>query len=142
MRGGYLHNMLLIGSVQEECERRDIKTATEGKVSDGIRTGYIDLVIEGDGYQIAVEAELTSKRIDKDMWKARLARVDELWLLVPNKRIEKSLRRRLARLPRPSEELAIYVLPLGGALKELSNRFSLIFMPNQTQKTNKERDCS
>ena len=142
MRGGYLHNMLLIGSVQEECARRGINTATEVKVSDGNRTGYIDLVMEIDGYRIAVEAELTSKRIEKDLWKARLARVDELWVLVPNKRVEKSLRRTLARLPRPSEKLAIYVLPLGGALKELSNRFPLIFIPNQTQKTNKERDCS
>jgi len=142
MRGGYLHNTILIGVVQEECSHRGIKTATEVKVSDGIRTGYIDLVMEIDGYRIAVEAELTSKRIDKDVWKARVASVDELWVLVPNKRVEKSLRATLARLPRPSEELAIYVLPLGGALKELRNRFPLIFMPNQTQKTNKERDCS
>ena len=142
MRGGYLHNMLLIGSVQEECARRDINTATEVKVSDGNRTGYIDLVMEIDGYRIAVEAELTSKRIEKDVWKARVARVDELWVLVPNKRVENFLWRRLARLPPSSKDLAIYVLPLGGALKELSNRFPLIFMPNPIQKTNKEKDFS
>ena len=142
MRGGYLHNMLLIGGVQEECVRRGIKTAIEVKVSDRIGTGYIDLVMEIDGYRIAVEAELTSKRIEKDVWKARVARVDELWILVPNKRVEKSLRRTLACLPRPSKDLAIYVLPLGGAIKELSNRFPLIFMPNPTRETNKERSCS
>ena len=142
MRGGYLHNTLLIGAVQEDCSRQGIKTATEVKVSDGNRTGYIDLVMEVDGYRIAVEAELTSKRIEKDVWKASVAHVDELWVLVPNKRVEKSLRGTLARLPRSSKDLTIYVLPLGRALRELSNRFPLIFMPNQTQKTNKERDCS
>ena len=142
MRGGYLHNMLLIGSVQEECARRGIKTATEVKVSDGNRTGYIDLVMEVDGYRIAVEAELTSKRIEKDVWKAIVAGMDELWILTPNKRAEKSIRRRLAYLPSSSKDLSIYVLPLGGVLKELSNRFPLIFRPNPLPETKKERRCS
>lgn len=135
MRGNPLHNKVLIGGLKKECICLGCCVTTEVKVSGKKRVGYLDMLVEHEGYRIAVEAELTSKRVENDIWKAMISEMDELWFLVPNKRVECAIRRKLNTLPHP-EELKIYVLTLGLAIQELRNRFSFIFNPYPLQKTN------
>ena len=139
MRGGYLHNVLLIGSLREECIRLGIETATEVQVCNGTRTGYLDLLMRRDGYRIAVEAELTGKRVRNDLWKAETAGVDELWIIVPTLRVGKSVSHALLRVPHTPKDLPVSVLPLGRAVQVLRNRFPLIFQPNPHPENKKEK---
>lgn len=139
MKGGYLHNVLLIGSLREECARLGIETATEVQVCKGTHTGYLDLLMRPEGYSISVEAELTGKRIRNDLWKAETAGVDELWILVPTLRVGKSVSRVLSRVPQVPKDLRVFVLPLGRAVQALRNRFPLISQLNPNPKNKKER---
>ena len=139
MRGGYLHNVLLIGSLREECARLGIETATEVQVRNGTRSGYLDLLMRPKEYRIAVEAERTGKRVRNDLWKAETAGVDELWILVPTLRVGKSVSRALSRVPQVPKDLPVFVLPLGRAIQGLRNRFLLIPKPNPHPENKKEK---
>lgn len=115
MRGNYLHNIVLIGRVEEAFALKGWDTTQERYVSDGDATGFIDLVAREGSTTIAIEAELTTKRVKKDIWKATVLGAGEIWILVPNVRVAQNVRKLFSR-KHDQNVPTVFVLTLGQAL--------------------------
>lgn len=112
MRGGYVHNRILLDPLYRKALRLGAQVDCEAAIKVGDRVLYVDLLIRGGPKQILVEAELSSKRVPNDLAKAAEFGVCELWLVVPNPRIAGSVRRKLLRQSiKPGAELFILLLP-------------------------------
>lgn len=98
MRGGFIHNDVLVNRLLQAFEVEGWSCDTEMPVRMGEAFGFIDLVAEMDGYCIAVEAELSAKRIDRDLQKAQALHAAELWIVTPNARVVGAVRRTLHRM--------------------------------------------
>ncbi len=141
MRGGYLHNVILIESVASEAISRGARTWREYAMTRGPRTGYMDLLIEFGTYRIAVEAELTPKRVANDVAKAIGLGVQELWIVVPDAQIARAVHRRLNRVTGHKGELQVFVLTQGQAKQRIMNSFPFCSRANVSisEKENKGR---
>lgn len=97
MKGGFVHNEVLVAPLARAFERADWNVDFEVRVrlTDGV--GFIDLVAERDGYCIAVEAECSAKRIERDLEKGRSIGAHELWIVVPTRRVAGAVLRKLAQ---------------------------------------------
>jgi Holliday junction resolvase-like predicted endonuclease len=98
MRGGFIHNEVLTASLLCLFEEEGWSCDTEIPVRMGEGLGFIDLVAEFDGYCIAVEVEMSAKRIDRDLQKAAAIHAAELWIVTPNARIAGAVRRAFHRM--------------------------------------------
>lgn len=130
MRGGYLHNMVLIESVASVAGAQGARVWREFPVHHGSESGYIDLLIEFGTYRVAVEAELTTKRIARDLAKGTWAAANEIWILVPDARTARAVRRTLNRSPRPPSPIPVFVLTQGQAKQRVRNSFPFYSRPN------------
>ena len=71
MRGSYLHNDVLIDPLVEAFRSFGATTRLESYVNDGTVVGAVDLLVEQPHVRIAIEAELSSKRIGADLRKVK-----------------------------------------------------------------------
>lgn len=124
----FIHRSLL-DSIDTNACVAGASTQREVSISPGRNADRVDLVIEFAGKRIAVEAELTAKRIANDLAKAMVLRVDELWIVVPHSTVAKAVERQLSRLRVRAKECRIYFLTLGQALQRLRNCFPLFPTP-------------
>ncbi|MCC6970884.1 MAG: hypothetical protein IT434_11765 [Phycisphaerales bacterium] len=89
MRGGFIHNKILLAPIRADCRAANIRLREEVPAGQGRRAGHVDLVL-GDGqFQIAVEAECSPKRVSQDVLKAGALGVVELWIVVPTPAIRR-----------------------------------------------------
>ena len=123
---GYLHNDVLINPLDEAFRSFGATTRRESYVNNDGVLGAVDLLVDQPHVRIAIEAELSSKRIHGDLRKAVAVRADELWIVVPTVRHVRSVRRKLATLPPPPIWLDVFVLTQGQALQRVTNCLSLI----------------
>ncbi|MCC6678643.1 MAG: hypothetical protein IT436_16030 [Phycisphaerales bacterium] len=143
-RGGYVHNRVLVDPIERRAAELGLATAREVFVVIGRRaghagpaTGYADLVINGPGWRLVVEAELTTRRVHLDLAKAAALQATELWIVAPTSggavRVRSSLRRLGVR-----PDAGACVLLLSQALQRLARRAELFSPPNdhQEKKTN------
>lgn len=97
MRGGFLHNQMLIAPVKAAFDVCGAQTTEEVWLRAKSCEGFVDLVAEYQNLRIAVEAELTPLRIPRDIVKAVAIGADELWLIVPNAAVRRTAHQRLRR---------------------------------------------
>ena len=135
MRGGFLHNHILLDPIESHFQKLGATTAREHLVASGSFTGFIDLFIEHGNQRIACEAELTPARIERDLEKAKLAEATLLLIVVPHRRIAQGVLRKLHRLDKPRPPAGLWVLPLGPALQRLRHCLPLILAVNAEKKT-------
>ena len=126
-KGGYLHDNVLLASVEACGCSRGAVTRTQVHAGAGKEAGHIDLVMDWPNRSIAVEAELSSKRIGRDVLKAMNLGADELWILVPNSRIARAIHRKLKTMLIRLDQAGIFVLTLPQAVQRLSIIFPPIF---------------
>ena len=126
MRGTHLHNQVLIGPLDEAFRSLGGATTREYYINTGGVVGAVDLLVQQDHIRLAVEAELSVKRIGHDLRKATALRVDELWIVVPTVRLVRGVRRKVATLPLPPPWLDVFVLTQGQALSRVTQCLSLI----------------
>ena len=126
MRGSHLHNSVLIDPLDEAFRSFGATTRRESYANDGSVVGAVDLLVEQPHVRIAIEAELSSKRVDRDLRKAAAVRADELWIVVPTVRLVRNVRRKLATLPAAPLWLDVFVLTQGQALQRVTVCVSLI----------------
>jgi len=126
MRGNYLHTRELANPLErafQECgaiTRREVATQLDG------RRFFADLLVELHQTRIIIEVELTSKRIANDLIKGMAFQCTELWVVVPNARVARAVRRKLLRLSIRPHGAGVFVLTLGQALQRVSKCFPLI----------------
>ena len=121
MRGGFLHNVVLITALVLEWTKRGARTWREAAVHLGHTTGYIDLLVEIAGFRVAIEAELTPRRVANDIEKAIAVRAQELWVVVPDAQVARAIRRKLHLVPIAEGTPKIFVLTLGQAKQRVRN---------------------
>ncbi len=124
MRGGYLHNQIILIRLAKAFEAVGGRTQFEASVRMGTQWGFVDLVVLIDEVLIAVEAENTARRIDGDLKKAAALGADQLWIVTPNRRVAQSVCRQRQRLAGTAFEGQVFVLPLGVALQRVTDCFS------------------
>ena len=137
MRGGYLHNHILLDPIQSHFSTLGAITAREHQVISGTFTGFIDLFIQHGRHRIACEAELSPDRVRRDLRKAEHAKATLLMIVVPHRRLAQRVQRAVGRLDLPHPEGGVWVLPLGPALARLRSCFPLILAVNAEEKANR-----
>lgn len=137
MRGGFVHNKVLLDSIDALLRRAGAQTQREVHVHrDGLR-GAIDLVATMSDTKLAIEAELTPARVVRDVEKARAIEADLLVIVAPTRRIADAIVRRLhAAGVDLSSAPAVCVLPLGPALEQLRRSFPFHSASNPGTETN------
>lgn len=120
MRGTFLHNEVLIQPLDLAFCFIGALTFREWYVNDCETKGYVDLWVEMNGFRIAVEAELTSKRVAHDLRKARALHADELWIVVPTVRVARAVHRKLNTLASTGMGPEVFFLTQGQALQRVT----------------------
>ena len=92
----------------------------------GRRTRYADLVVRIGSHRLIVEAEMSKRRIEGDLQKAKEISATWLWIVVPNRTVADAVRRRLIELNVRENEPWLCVLTLGQAVERIANCFALI----------------
>ena len=134
MRGGYLHNHLLVRPVEEAFRVHGVRTRREVHAVTEAGQGFIDLVAERDGQIVAVEAELTPRRIQYDVSKAASVGASELWIIVPTWRMADLVRRALEQVNSDVSEPGVFVLTVGQARQRVTQCFPLFSASNEPGK--------
>lgn len=125
MRGGFLHNEVLIGPLRREAQRHGLQSATEAPVRLADQICYVDLLLNLEGKCIAVEAECSTRRVRRDIEKAAAFSADELWIIVPHVGLAKAVLRALVRIKAPVG-VKVIVFTQGQALRRLREILALI----------------
>lgn len=136
MRGGYLHNRILVEALAQKASQLGFRVDREVPIAVGKRVLYGDLLIQRHSQSVLVEAELSPRRIDNDLLKATASGAGELWLVVPNSCVARSVRRGLSLWSRRPRSFALFVLSLPQALQRLRN-FSELFSASNVETENK-----
>ena len=119
MRGGYIHNRVLLDPIAQKAWQFGAQVDREVAIRVDERILYGDLLIRASSKRILVEAELSSKRIPNDLAKAAALGACELWVVVPNPRVVRSVRQKLSRLPIEPGSPGLFILLLPQALQRL-----------------------
>ena len=93
----FVHDNLL-DSIESLANDVGARSGREVSITSGRNAQRVDLLIEVRDKRIAVEAELTAKRIINDLTKARALQADELWIVVPNSTVANAVKRQLSQL--------------------------------------------
>lgn len=117
MRGGFLHNIVLVDSLHKALSEQGARVYREYQVAPGRRSGFIDLVAVRGSEWIAIEAELTPDRIGWDMEKADAIGASLLLVVMPHGRAVSRARKSLAEGAR----VRTRILDLGHALEAVRN---------------------
>ncbi len=137
MKGGYVHNEVLLKALDAQFRRAGALIKFEASAGSGRQAGNVDMLVDVNGKRIAVEAELSAKRVGNDLRKAEELGVDELWIVVPNHKVSTSAQRRLKDLHISATMPKLCVFTLGQALQQVTNSFSLISRSKVTRKQKK-----
>jgi hypothetical protein len=131
MRGGHVHNKVLLPPVIAHCRALGASISLEHPVSVGARSGAVDMLADFGSRRLVVEAENSSRRVAWDIEKARQLGADALLILVPSARVAHACRReaRCKMTTQASSGLEIYFMTLGRVHRWLSEYF-LLFSPS------------
>ncbi|PCJ56439.1 MAG: hypothetical protein COA73_12135 [Candidatus Hydrogenedentota bacterium] len=125
-RGQHLHNKVLLKPVEETFQDFVWETIREFYVRDEHFTGFIDLLAIKDDTTIAVEIELSSRRVLRDVRKAEIANTDELWIVVPNSVVARQVKRALQNQKIKGINMkknSIFICTKSTAISRVSNCF-------------------
>jgi hypothetical protein len=117
MRGGGLHNYMA-ERLAEICETKGFRTYREYPVRPGRHPRFVDLWVECHAFKMAVEVEVTVRRVAEDIQKAVDLSADVLMIVMLTPRAVAEALRVLKqyRVAQASSNLRIVVLPFGVAL--------------------------
>lgn len=140
MRGGYLHNCVLLDPIEAHFLALGAATRREWTIRVGERTCFIDLMVElVDSRRIACEAELTADRIVRDIEKAVAAGASLLLIVVPSTKVARAARQAARKCCRSPQTMPVWILPLGGMRQRLRSCFPLISTTIDLQKSEQQR---
>lgn len=121
-RGGFVHNEVLLLPVESRLRELGARVFPEYHVAPGRRSGYVDLFAVWPRFTVCVEAEMSARRVWRDVEKATLLNADLLVILTPDCAVRDSCRKALGNISSIStiHETAVWILPLLPALQQLT----------------------
>ena len=124
MSRGYVHDYVLLNPIEQKALQLGATVDCEAAIRVGGRVSYGDLLIQvGSSKWILVEAELSSRRVLNDLAKAAALGACELWVVVPNPTVAKSVYRKLSQHDTQPRFSRLFVLLLPQALQRLAELF-------------------
>ena len=139
MRGGYIHNRVLLDPIAQRASQLGAQVDREVAITVGSKVLYGDLLIQGRSKRILVEAELSSRRIPNDLAKAAAVGACELWLVVPNPRVARSVRQKLLCESIGPGKSGLFVLLFSQAVQRLEELSELNSGSNADTKKKKQK---
>ncbi len=127
MRGGWVHNRVLIDPITQKALRLGAQVDREVAIEVGGRVLYGDLLIQVGARRVLVEAELSARRIPNDLTRAMAFGACELWLVVPNPRVARSVRRKVHKQSIGPGTPRLFILLLPQALQRLDEFLGIEF---------------
>ncbi|MBL8745375.1 MAG: hypothetical protein JNK58_03360 [Phycisphaerae bacterium] len=134
MRGGFLHNKVLLAPILEHFFSRGAVVREEFPVVVGTVRRAVDLWILEGSVRIAIEAELTPRRAITALDKAVAAAATHLLIVTPTGAVADTIVESLHGRPEPESCIQVCVLPQGPALAWVRSRFPLISIPFRERK--------
>jgi hypothetical protein len=109
------HKISLLDTLEIKLRQHGWLAKREARVR-GIRLGFIDLLADKGPRRIVIEAELTPRRVTRDVEKADAVRASELWIVVPTGHVRRAVERLLRHTGRPQTDLRVHVLTVPQAI--------------------------
>ncbi len=119
MRGGFLHNTVLITPIEQFFCELAACVSREHPIRPGRGAPAVDLFIELQHERIVVEAELTARRITVALKKAQTLEATHLLIITPTSRTAERARYLLVEADPKWLPKRLWILPLGPALQAL-----------------------
>lgn len=129
MRGASFCHRFMIESITHFARQRGAHVELEQAIWLGRSYGYTDAFIQRGDLRIAVEAELSARRVGNDVRKALTLHATHLLIVTPTARMARECERELARYSMPAAGPKALVCTLGMALHRLSSLFRSSRMP-------------
>ncbi len=132
MRGGFVHNRVLVDRLDAAFRAIGAATWLECPIGPGFPRGFVDILATREGVRVVCEVELRANRVDHAVRKAAWLNADYLLLVTPNGRTARAIRARLARADsragadKPQE----FILTLGQAIQWVTHSFPLLTATN------------
>lgn len=134
MSVGYVHNRVLLDPIAKKALHLGFKVDREVPIKVGRHVLFGDLIIQADVRQILVEVEMSSRRITNDLAKAQALGECELWIVVPNPKVARSVRRRLVQQSIEPGRFGLFILLLPQAFQRLEAFLELNSGSNASEK--------
>ena len=143
MRGGFVHNRVLVDRLDAAFRAVGAKTLLECPTGPGTPRGFVDILATMDGVRIVCEVELRANRVELAVRKAVALDADYLLLVTPNGRTARAIRARLARADAlPGVEMPPeFILTLGQALQWVTSCFPLLTATNGPSPAKERSSC-
>ena len=124
MNGGYVHEDVLLRPLEQAFRHRGISVFRQVPSRPGRGARYVDLLADLGHARLAIEAEMTPRRVASDLQKA--AELEAwLWIVVPNRSVREAVQRSLRKQHVPQREPWICVLTLPQALQRITDCCSI-----------------
>jgi hypothetical protein len=141
MRGGFLHNTVIVDRLDVAFRAVGATTRLEYPIGPGRPRGYVDILATLGSVRVACEAELRAERVGFAIRKAAWLETDYLLLVTADGRTARAIRARFDSVvaqgdvaPPPE-----FILTLGQALQWVANCFPFLSPRNGTAPETKER---
>ena len=140
MRGGFIHNHVLIARLDAALRAVGATTHFEYPTAPVSPRGFVDIYATLGNLRLVCEAELRASRVGVAVSKARDLRADYLLLVVPNRRTARAVRAQLACRTVDSGVVTTieFVLTLGQAVQWVSTCFPFLTSRNTPSPANKK----
>ena len=140
MRGGFVHNRVLIARLDAALRAVGATTRLEYPTAPSSPRGFVDIYATLGDLRIVCEAELRASRVEVAVSKATALQADYLLLVVPNQRVARAVRAQLGSLSVDPGAVSTLkcVLTLGQALQWVSNCFPFLTPRNPSSPVNKK----
>jgi len=141
MRGGFLHNRVLVDRLDAAFQAVGASTRLEFPTGPTSPRGFVDILATLGSVRVVCEAELRANRVAWAVQKAVWLDVDYLLIVAPDRPTVRAIRARFDNL---GTELDVeppreFILTLGQALQWVSNCFPFLTPRNASAPANKER---
>lgn len=129
MRGGFLHNDVLVGRLEAAFRAAGAETVREYPTGPTAPRGFVDLYVKRNGVVVVCEAELRATRATLAVEKAVALNANVLLLVVPRQTVARAAVARLGDHVR-EQHPAVFVLTLGAALQWVAHCFPFLTTRN------------
>lgn len=127
MRGKYLHNKIMVGTLNQALCLCGYPVHLEYPIRRGQHSRAVDIYFQSNGHRVAIEIECTTARIRNDVAKADALRPDLFLIVSPDARTARAVRAAVNRFTNGTmRSSTIHVMTFGAALQWIANNCPMI----------------
>ena len=117
MKGGVIHETVMLNPLKKVFRQQNLVVLQQVPA----RPGFVDMAVVVGTHLLAIEAEMTARRVENDLRKAASLKATWLWIVVPNNRVAESVRAKLSKLSVEHRRPWISILTIGQAMERVTS---------------------